>query len=190
MYPKPILGPGLCECGCGQVTGVAPRTATCYGWVKGQHFRFAFGHQGTSGPVAFWGNVPDHLPVDACWEWHGTRNAKGYGVFSGKMAHRLTYAHAFGPIQDDLFVCHHCDNPPCVNTAHLFLGTNMDNLADMVAKGRRRPGFKITRADAENIKARYAKGGIRQTDLAHEYGVSQAVVSAIVVGKIWRQAKA
>jgi len=82
-----------------------------------------------------------------------------------------------------MFVCHHCDNPPCVNPAHLFVGTHSDNMADMVAKGRSRRGenagpARLTNAEAEEIrKAR--DGGESCTAIARRFGVSMTTVSTI-----------
>lgn len=85
---------------------------------------------------------------NGCLEWTGSTSAKGYGrIWSdGKVrgAHRIAWELVNGPIPDGLFVCHHCDNPPCCETSpseaypdgHLFLGTDADNYVDMVMKGR------------------------------------------------------
>jgi hypothetical protein len=77
-----------------------------------------------------------------CWEWTGTRNQKGYGqIASGGckgMAHRIAWTLANGPIPDGLCVLHRCDNPPCINPAHLWLGTVADNNLDKKIKGRGR----------------------------------------------------
>ncbi len=79
-----------------------------------------------------------------CMEWQGARLPKGYGKIGDRrqkgtgwaLTHRIAYEAAFGPIPDGQLVCHHCDNPPCCNPDHLFLGTHVDNAADMWAKGR------------------------------------------------------
>lgn len=76
-----------------------------------------------------------------CWQWKGSSNKDGYGTtrYMGKsiMAHRLSFLLHGGEIPDGMCVLHSCDNPPCVNPDHLFLGTHQDNMDDMARKGRR-----------------------------------------------------
>lgn len=73
-----------------------------------------------------------------CLEWAGCRDRDGYGRRGNKQAHRVAYEAAFGPIPPGMFVCHSCDNPPCVNPAHLWLGDNRANQHDAARKGRQR----------------------------------------------------
>lgn len=91
----------------------------------------------------FWKKV-DRLGPDECWVWSASTNKSGYGrigVYDGsimrpKIASRISWLIHNGPIPDGLFALHKCDNPPCVNPAHLFLGTNQDNMDDMRLKDR------------------------------------------------------
>ena len=94
----------------------------------------------------FFSNVRISEP-DACWEWIGSKYTVGYGQFSIPVdgrnrtmvgAHRFAWALAFGKTPKGMFVCHHCDNPPCVRPDHLFLGTHTENIRDMLRKGRGR----------------------------------------------------
>lgn len=74
-----------------------------------------------------------------CVTWMGARNHKGYGIDGRRgLAHRIAWAATHGPIPTGMVICHRCDNPPCINVDHLFLGTQADNIADMRAKGRER----------------------------------------------------
>jgi hypothetical protein len=131
-----------------------------------------------------------------CWEWTGGRSSDGYGSFSiaGKHigAHRFAWIYANGSIPDGAHVLHRCDNPPCVNPEHLFLGTHFDNMRDCGAKGRRshirgekHGASRVTFREVTAIRYAYALAGCQQVDLARAVGISQQLVSNIVNGKSW-----
>lgn len=88
--------------------------------------------------------------ITGCWEWEKSRRTTGYGQFSvrqcnPKLAHRWLWEHLYGEIDNRwLFVCHHCDNPCCVNPDHLFLGTPKDNMQDMIRKERQSKPRNLT----------------------------------------------
>lgn len=146
---------------------------------------------------------------DNCWPWVGNCNENGYGTFyfRGKTwkAHRASYAIFCGEIPSGLFVCHHCDNPPCVNPSHLFLGHANVNMKDMVRKGRaghlissdqrhfktgRAPngelasGHKLSEADAKDI-IRSAASGALTSDIAYHYQIQRSTVQRILRGETW-----
>ena len=85
----------------------------------------------------FWARVDTSGGPDACWPWQGARLPRGYGKMTGAgYAHRIAWELENGPVPAGMYVCHHCDNPPCCNPAHLFTGDAAANNADMDAKGR------------------------------------------------------
>lgn len=131
--------------------------------------------------------------ADACWLWTGCRAGNGYGRMSvggrQRPAHRIAWTIANGPIPEGLFVCHTCDNPPCVNPAHLFLGTHRENMKDMASKGRstageRHPKAKLTEADVREIR-HLCGGGMPQRRVAAQFGLCQQHVSELAAGKVW-----
>lgn len=95
---------------------------------------------------------------NGCWEWIAALDGKGYGVFRGRGAHRVSYELHFGHIPDGLCACHHCDNPKCVNPHHLFIGTRSDNMQDMVLKGRFKAAMLRRRLNGTNLGRKFALG--------------------------------
>lgn len=83
----------------------------------------------------FWAQV-EKTHEYGCWVWKGKRNPKGYGRWGKHYTHRYSWSLANGAIPQGLWILHHCDNPPCVNPAHLYLGTVVENARDAVARGR------------------------------------------------------
>jgi len=75
-----------------------------------------------------------------CWIWNGAKTSKGYGRFKIKgklkLSHRISYLIRYGMFDENMFICHKCDNPRCVKPSHLFLGTRSDNMIDCYEKGR------------------------------------------------------
>lgn len=141
--------------------------------------------------MRFWSRVAVAGPDD-CWDWQGGR-VDGYGIIciegQNLKAHRISYEWARGPIPPTLSVCHSCDNRRCVNPAHLWLGTNADNVADKVAKGRgaRFPGEDNPAAvlGADDVRAMRADTSSSHTDIARKYGVSRSTVSLIRRYRTW-----
>lgn len=154
-------------------------------------YRRARGHRRSEAPLAalFWARVSVG-PSDVCWEWSASRHSNGYGVFNLQLAHRLAWQLARGDIPEGLFVCHHCDNPPCCNPRHLFIGTAADNVADMVSKGRQNQGVrhgmaKLDERLVRRIRLRAGAGESRKA-IARSLGVTVSTIDNVVWGKTWR----
>lgn len=168
-------------CGAGFITGSSIKVH-CSAECRVRDAAKAFGHS------------------DSCWEWQGSRNpVSGYGQMSewvngGRKlytAHRVSYQAFHGAIPAGQQVLHRCDNRPCFNPAHLFLGDQLANVRDMISKGRalhRTPvgsahhATKITETDVIAIRASTDKLEV----LAQRYGMSTSALCAIRAGRTWR----
>lgn len=142
---------------------------------------------------AFWLRVSPE-PNAGCWYWVGAdKGGKGYGYFArAKMlAHHYAYLKFNGPIPEGLFVCHTCDVPCCVNPQHLFTGTHIENVQDCMAKQRHcigernGGGGKLTASKVRQIRSLYTRGATRQVDLAEQFGVTQVMISRIILRTSW-----
>lgn len=159
-----------------------------------------------------WASVDQSGGPNTCWPWMGTRDRKfGHGrirVGARKIiASRVAWELTRGPIPDGLDVLHSCDHGPCCNPAHLFLGTQADNNADMVRKGRHSHGATHAAASdphfgewargESNPNARMTQDRVRAMrqarargatlpDLVRAFGVSKSTAHAIVTGATWR----
>ena len=131
----------------------------------------------------FWAHV-NALSADDCWEWQAFRDRDGYGRawVDGKMlpAHRVAFELANNTtLTADQEVCHKCDNPPCCNPHHLFLGTHKDNMLDMAQKKRARTlstHGRITKAIRQAIRADHATETFTYAELARKYDVHISTV--------------
>lgn len=138
-------------------------------------------------------------PNSGCWLWTGSLGGGDYGVVHTKngcqKAHRVAWQLRHGPIPRGMRVLHRCDTPICVNPDHLFLGTQADNVADMVAKGRHKPPKPqlgsinpqavLTEAQARWVKMAVKESGHSQREIARMLGVSPMTVSRIVNNQTW-----
>jgi hypothetical protein len=159
----------------------------------------------------FWNKVDKRSP-DECWHWKGHIMKGGYGTFSAQYKtlkpHRIAYAAYYNVDPGNYLVCHHCDNPPCCNPLHLFLGTYADNRADCDAKGRtgRAIGINsgahkkphriargeqqghalLTAKDVLAIRSEYATGNITQKQLGEKFRVSRSTIKMVVNRNNWK----
>lgn len=147
-------------------------------------------------------NNKNHIKNN-CWQWMGARNDRGYGVIGNgtrkqgiSKAHRIAYElFYFTKLEKGNCICHICDNPACVNPQHLFVGTQADNIADMITKGRNvlppiRRGKQSKFAKLHDKKIRQirnlAKDGFSSRKLARKFTVSKTTILQIVKRQSWR----
>jgi hypothetical protein len=156
-------------------------------------------HEFTPKDVArFWSHVDRSGGPDACWPWLKATKRSGYGVFgigpfrrSQKLrAHRVAFYLTYGrwPTPQGL---HSCDNPACCNPAHIFEGTQTENIADMVKKGRQQRGerqgrAKLTESDVRQIRQLWAEQQLTHAEIARRFGIGAPQVSRIGTRKRWK----
>lgn len=151
--------------------------------------------------IRFWRQTdkdgPNHPKLGKCWTWLGCCKGRGYGLLRvGRKkikSHRFAYTLLVGKIPDGLHVLHSCDNKKCVNPAHLFLGTNDDNVADKVKKNRQVKGEKsrgaiLTATQVLEIRNRYRYMSRKHGCIAisRDYGVNDATVYSVVTRATWK----
>lgn len=140
--------------------------------------------------------------TESCWIWTRPPRTDGYGqvlAFDGlkrkvMTAHRVSYLMHHGPLVDGLCVLHSCDTPLCVNPDHLSLGTHLDNMADMVAKGRQVKGrgrlnSKLCEAAVIEIRRRHGEGE-SQTTIGRDFGVTRKTVFMVATRRAWKHVAA
>lgn len=156
----------------------------------------------------FWSGVNKFGHPKGCWIWTRYRDEDGYGHFNihrkDILAHRFSWMiHNSLPIPDGMLICHDCDNPPCVNPDHLFIGTHQDNRQDAVNKGRTAKGDKsgmrlhpgllqgekhgnAKLTTEQVIEIRRLKHTLSSRQLSERHGVTQAYIRAIILGLSWK----
>ncbi len=131
-----------------------------------------------------------------CWEWTGTRQTQGYGKIINEYGqlettHRVAWRLFRSPIPKGMLICHHCDNPPCVNPDHLFVGTHHDNMADCMAKGRqdggRGEGHGCAKLNENQVREiRRLSRELPTKEIAARFRISLALVGFIRLRKRWK----
>lgn len=145
----------------------------------------------------FWSFVEPVYTPSKCWNWIGSKNRKGYGMFRfqgrSMASHRASWIINFGAIPNGMNSLHHCDNTSCVNPKHLFLGTQNENVWDMMLKGRSRKAngsenakAKLNEAKVAQILKLWASGAMGCIAIGNVFKVSEATIRDVVYRKSWR----
>lgn len=134
--------------------------------------------------------------IEDCWEWKNGKDKDGYGKvcinYKHTRSHRVAYTLTYGKIEGGLWVLHKCDNPPCCNPRHLFLGTPKDNAVDRALKGhnKEQEGKKNKMSKLEDTKIveirKLVKNGLSTYKVGKMFGVSQQTISSICCYKLWK----
>lgn len=149
--------------------------------------------------IAFWKRT-ERDPATGCLRWTGPVDWDGYGLAAMRLgnpkrmfrAHRVAWHLRHGAAAGKLLVCHRCDNPPCIEPTHLFLGDAKVNFHDCLAKGRYTPkgtgnaAAKLTELEVIRVRERWASGEWTQRAIANDFGLTQTSVSGIVLRKTWK----
>lgn len=138
-------------------------------------------------------------PNTGCWLWLGSQYLNKYGIirFEGRSssAHRASYKFHRGHFDVNLFVCHRCDTPECVNPDHLFLGTHKENMADCIRKGRFNtgrtdgefnPNCSLNKDDVLLIRTLHDKKKRNGRELAKRFGVTPSAICSIIKRRTWK----
>jgi len=142
----------------------------------------------------FWKKLK--IADNGCWEWDGHTNGDGYGEISIRQSHlkylvvgchRVAWMLVYGTIPDGQCVLHKCDNPTCCNPLHLFLGTQLENIADRTRKGRtqRRGRPKLTKEQVIEIRRLASIGTLTKVEISKLFNVQNAAISKVVLRQRW-----
>lgn len=148
----------------------------------------------------FWTKAKVLEGLDACWEWQAGLLGNGYGQFklngAPTYAHRIAWELTNGPVPERRNVLHRCDNKLCINPAHLFIGTQKENVADAIEKGRREPIIESRRGEKSNwakvtekevLEIReMGRRGYSQRVIGEKFGISRPAVNLIINRKNWK----
>jgi hypothetical protein len=124
-----------------------------------------------------------------CWVWTGATQHPGYGRTKigrkSHLSHRVVFQAIHGTVPAELDICHTCDNPPCCNPDHLFLGTRSENMVDCKNKGRLFIRAKLTREKVDEIRRLYTTTKTSHQKLANLFGVGRRAITYILAGETW-----